>query len=298
MPQLMRIAFFFLLLMGTQVVCVAQDDDDWEEEDEWDDEDEGKGFGISLNIGAYFANKTTANLYNGACGFEVVDDPSGVRCYDIFTRLTLNINDISFINNYYGSTSFEAPFDMHPLNMRYNPSFMYGLNIKYYFNWLEAITVDFNSVQLKTVDQFTLRFIGTTQQVNSQSDTRLFTISGEETRFQFKLGYQHGWEMNSTSQFYMDFGGSMVGAKLESNTVRVADRDYQLILGAQNPQQIINFQPKTQVGFGWFIGGGASVAFENKVNMDIGAYLSRDRVRLENYDGKLMNWAVYTRFGI
>lgn len=299
MLQLKRIAFFFLLIMGSQVVCLAQDDEDgWEDEDEWADEDEGRGFGISLNIGAYFANKTTANLYNGACGFEVVDDPSGVQCYDIFSRITLNINDIAFINDYYGSTSFEAPFDMHPINMRYNPSFMYGLNIKYYLSWLEAITMDFNSVKLKTVDQFTLRFIGTTQQVNAQSDTRLFTISGEETRFQFKLGYQHGWEMNETSQIYMDFGGSMMGAKLESNTVRVAERDYRLILGAQNPQQIINFQPKTQVGFGWFVGAGASVMFENNVNMDIGAYLSRDRVRLENYDDKLFNWAVYTRFGI
>lgn len=287
-----------VLLLSAPISMSAQGDDEWEEEDEWDDGEEERGFSIALNIGAYFANKTTANLYNGTCLFNVVNDPSGVRCYDIFTRLTLNINDINFINNFYGTQSFEAPFDMHPTNMRYNPSFMYGLNIKYYLSWLEAITFDINAVQLKTIDQFTLRFIGGEIQQNQQQDIRLFTIAGEESRFQMKLGYQHGWEMNGTSQFYMDFGGSMLGAKLETNYVTVAEKDYQLILGAQNPQQILNFQPKTQVGFGFFLGCGASIAFENRVNMDIGAYISRDKVKLESYEDNLLNWAVYTRVGI
>ncbi|NNE56449.1 MAG: hypothetical protein HKN32_10540, partial [Flavobacteriales bacterium] len=55
------------------------------------------------------------------------------------------------------------------------------------------------------------------------------------------MGYRTRFEIDQATNWYLDLGGSMLGASLESNTITVAERDYELILGGDNPQQIIPY---------------------------------------------------------
>jgi hypothetical protein len=90
-----------------------------------------------------------------------------------------------------------------------------------------------------------------------------------------------------------------------SNTVRVADRNFELFLGAQNPNQIVNFTPRARTGFGWYGETGVSLTYNETYRIDLGLIMSKDRIRLESFDSrdyeskqKLANWALYLRFGI
>lgn len=277
-------------------------------EDEEEDElwEERRGFGIAVNIGVHFANKFSANLYNGAGGLVLQDDLQGVRSYTIAERLTeVNIQDIQFIQDFYGATGVTFPNDMNPYNMRYNPAVIYGLNIMYYFNDYTQLNINANQMRIRAEDQFTLIFQGTGQQQNGQNDTRLFPIWGEETRLHLTAGLRQGWEINTGINWYLDGGMSMVAARIESNTIRVADRNFELLIGANNPNQIINYQPRTRTGFGWYAETGVSLVYNETYRIDGGIMMSRDRIRLESFDSmdyedkkRLANWTVFLRFGI
>lgn len=281
---------------SVQVFSSFEDDED---EEEWE---EKRGFGISVNLGVYFASKKSANLYNGACLLEVVDDLQGVRCYTIEERLTLNAqasnSAFNQIINYYNATGMSFPFDMHPFNMRYSPSMMYGLNIMYYFNDLSMLSINANTVRVKAEDQFTLIFQGTGQQQNGQTDTRLFPIWGRETRLNMTMGLRQGWEIMDGSHWYLEAGGSMLSTRVEENVIRVADRNYDLLLGGQNPQQLIQYTPRARTGFGFYAEGGISLTYNERYKIDAGLMISRDRLRIESYDDKVINWSILVRFGI
>ena len=268
-----------------------------EEEDEWDKEDY-RGFSIALDIGAYFAGKKSASLYNGSCPFEVDGEGTGVRCYTIMERLTLNLQDISFITNYYNIQGFEAPIDIYPINMRYQPAFLYGANIKYNFDRWQSIVFDASFVRVKSIDQFTLRFVGGEVQQNAQQNIQLFTIWGEEQRFDLALGYRTAFEINQKSNSYLEFGGSMLGTKMEANKVTVAERNFDLILNGSNPQQLLSYRPRTAVGFGAYMGAGVEMEFEKGVRMELGAVLYWDKVIIESFNERVCNFALVSRFGI
>jgi len=282
-----------LMLISVLPTTLGQDVD---EEDEWD-EDSEKGWSLTLNMGAYIGGKKSANIYNGSCLFDISNDPNGVRCYSIWERLNLNINDVQYITNFYGIQSFELPYDAYPTNMNYQPAFMYGVNIMYDFNWANALIIDMNLMKIKAVNQFTLRFVGGPIQQNAQQDIRLFTITGEEQRFNLNLGYRSRMEINPTTNWYFDFGGSMLGAKLEKNTIRVADRDFQLILGADNPNQFVQYRPKTSVGFGFFGGTGVEFSFNEDYRMEAGIIVAREKIILQSFEAKVVNWSLLLRFG-
>lgn len=271
-------------------------EDSYEEEEEEEEEDDERGFSIGLNLGAYFANKKSAGFYNGSCAYTVIGSVGEVRCYDIFERLQLTPQDINYITSYYNITSFEAPIDMYPLNMRYAPALAFGLHIKYNFNRENAIVFNSNFMRLKTTDVFTLRFVGGPIEPNAQQNVQIFDIVGKEDRFQMSLAYRLGAMMNDNANFYFDIGGTMLGTRVISNEIFVADRTYSLFIGAANPQQIINYQPRTDVGFGWMLGTGMEFYFNEKYEMDLGISYSRDKVILGSYEQTLGNIAIMATF--
>jgi hypothetical protein len=260
---------------------------------EYDDEEEDTivGFSYGLNLGAYFANKQSANFYNGSCSQNAFIDPNEVRCYSIEERLINQSfqQDYSYISSYYGATGFQIPYDAYPLNMRYQPAVMLGLQLKYNFNRYSAIIFNMNTVKLKATDRYTVQFIGTTQQVNAQNDIRLFPIVGNEQRLNINLGYRQGWMMGDLSNFYFQFGGSMLGTRFQSNQITIADRTYDLVFGGSNPAQIQQFRPRTDIGFGAFGGLGFEYFFAGKYTFDVSFNFSRDKVRLLTFEKSIWN---------
>lgn len=273
----------------------------YDEDNEYE-EDSIRGFSFGLNLGSYFASKGTGNFYNGSGTVKgFIDEGQEIRAYSIDERIgpsSIFTRDYEYILSFYNASSYSFPWDSYPLDMRYNPALMVGLQIKYNFNRYGAIIANINATKVKAVSQFTMQFHGTSMPQNAQGDVRLFTITGNEQRFNLTLGYRQGWMMGDYSNFYMQLGGSMLGTQFQKNEVLVAERSYDLFVGAYNPnQQLAHAQPRTDLGFGAY--GSMGVEFWlGRYSFDISFGMSRDRVILYTMDKIVWNKWIQASFSI
>jgi len=273
-----------------------------EDEEEWDDEK--RGFTYGMTIGAYVSSRKPANVYNGTCTHPLLDNVA--QCYTIEDRLGKGdlfqpqvVNEILNDQDANGGDYF-FPLDAYPTNMRYNPSIMLGLHLKYNFNLFSSIVFDINFARLKTVDKFSMIFTGTTLQVNQQQDIRLFDIIGAEDRIVINLGYRNGWEINTGANFYMEFGGSLTGTKWKENYVRLGQREYDLninFIPGQPTQQGIN-APQTNFGLGFYGGTGMEFMFKDKFGFDLGFNLLRDKIIIGTYEENVWNKMFFVKFSL
>jgi hypothetical protein len=133
---------------------------------------------------------------------------------------------------------------------------------------------------MKAVDQFTIQFIGTPIPQNGQADVRLFQIVGKEDRVNMNFGYRQGFMINDLLNSYIQIGGSMLGTKVIGNEIYVADKVYQLMLGATNPNQIVPYQPRTGFGFGYYFSLGVELFTTNRFTADISLGFSKATVTM------------------
>jgi hypothetical protein len=275
-----------------------------EGEDEFDP-DQRNGFSIGLTMGVYFANKKSAQFYNGACQNQLEDNVA--RCYDIATRLlpsntsdgVMNPNENNRILDHYNATGLSFPVDMHPANMRYKPSFMYGFQVKYNFNYTSGLIFALNVANLKTVDVYTINLVGTSPNQNEQNDTRVLDINGKEDRFQLTLGYRTGFETGPKANFFVEGGGSLLGTRVKSNEIFIAERSYELFIGIDNPNQAPQaYNPRTEVGIGFYGAMGWEMFFNDRYEVEFGGRVSREPVKMGTYEDALFSSQIYLTFSI
>lgn len=250
-------------------------------------QEERHGFRFGLNMGMYFPSKISANYYNGSAQYSF-SDPNEVRMYSIEERLRLTPQTVATITNAYNASGFHFNYDSYPAAMRYNGAFQMGVQLAFDVNNASCFFMNLNACKVKTVDRFTIVLEGTTQQQNMQEDIRLFQIVGNEQRFNANLGYRTGWALEGNGLFFVQGGGSLLGTKVVSNQVFIANQTYDLIIGAQNPNQIVNYIPRTGIGFGYFIGTGFFLPLGNQF-AELSFNLSKDKMILNNNEFKGWN---------
>jgi hypothetical protein len=289
--------FHFLSLQGSQKF---QFDEDEEQEDTL------RGLSIGLNLGSYFANAKTANVYNGAGPFDgYLNEAAQIRWYSIPERIGTDgyfQNDPSTVNHikdYYGNSNYNFLQDYAPVNMRYSPAMYVGLNLKWNFNRYAALILNVNGTKLKAVGQFTMQVTGLSNigQPNSQG-IELLTVAGEEQRFNMNFGYRQGWMMGDMSNFFVQVGGSMLGTRWMRNYVLVADRQFDLITqGFVQGQQALSATPTTGIGFGAFVQTGVEF-WIGRYSFDIGIGFSRDKVKIHTFEKDVTNKWIQATFNI
>lgn len=253
------------------------------------DSDERKGFRFGLNMGMYFPSKVSANYYNGSGFYDNNIDPNGVRMYSIEERLNLTPQETQYITSYFNATGFQFPYDAYPTAMRYSGGFNIGLQTAYDINNKSSFIFDLNVCKVKAYDRFTMQMIGTSAQVNGQNDIRIFNIEGNEQRLNVALGYRTGWALSGNGLYFMQFGGSMLGTKVVNNIAHVADRNYELIIGAANPAQMINYRPQTGIGFGYYFSTGFFLPLGTNKNAELSLAFSKDKMILNMNEFKGWN---------
>jgi hypothetical protein len=253
------------------------------------DSDERKGFRFGLNMGMYFPSKVSANYYNGDGFYNNNIDPNGVRMYSIEERLNLTPQETQYITSYFNATGFQFPYDAYPAAMRYNGGFNIGFQTAYDFNNKSSFIFDLNVCKVKAYDRFTMQLTGTSAQQNGQNDIRIFNIEGNEQRLQLGLGYRTGWALSGNGLYFMQFGGSMLGTKVINNVAILADRNYELIIGAANPAQTINYQPQTGIGFGYYVSTGFFLPLGEHKNAELSLAFSKDKMILNMNEFKGWN---------
>jgi hypothetical protein len=269
------ISLYYLTVVFTQ--CIAQD------------RDERKGFRFGLNMGMYFPSKVSANYYNGDGFYNNNIDPNGVRMYSIEERLNLTPQETQYITSYFNATGFQFPRDAYPTAMRYSGGFNIGFQTAFDFNNKSSLVFDLNVCKVKAYDRFTMQLNGTSAQQNGQTDIRIFNIEGNEQRLQLGLGYRTGWALSGNGLYFMQFGGSMLGTKVINNVAILADRNYELIIGAANPAQMINYQPQTGIGFGYYVSTGFFLPLGEHKNAELSLAFSKDKMILNMNEFKGWN---------
>ena len=285
----MKKSFLFISLCYLTAVftqCIAQK------------RDERKGFRFGLNMGMYFPSKVSANYYNGSGFYNNNIDPNGVRMYSIEERLNLTPQETQYITSYFNATGFQFPRDAYPTAMRYNGGFNIGFQTAYDFNNKSSLIFDLNVCKVKAYDRFTMQLNGTSAQQNGQTDIRIFNIQGNEQRLQLGLGYRTGWALSGNGLYFMQFGGSMLGTKVINNVAILADRNYDLIIGAVNPAQMTNYQPQTGIGFGYYFSTSFFLPLGEHKNAELSLAFSKDKMILNLNEFKGWNMILTFCFSI
>lgn len=161
-----------------------------------------KGFNLGLYVGGYWANRSSAYIYDGY-GFDI----NGQR--NTFSNSVLYNQIVNVYGGGYGGVDLIAQLlnvghtdwsfretDM-PINLKYTTTYLVGLNMRYQINKKAGITLNINGSKLVVNGKFTINSTNTSSLGNSngnglqnQAKINQFTITGAEQRLMFQLGYQ------------------------------------------------------------------------------------------------------------
>lgn len=225
-----------------------------------------KGFHAGLFVGAFWANKYTAYLYDGY-GF----DQNGQRntfnnsilynqIVNVYGGANGGVDYIAQLLNVNHSDWYFNEQDM-PTNLRYTTTYLVGLNTRYQINKKASITLNINGSRLTVNGKFT---ISSTNSSNfgsgsaSQSKLHQFTILGAEQRLMFQLGYQRILGKNEKLNFMVEGGLNFILSKAQKNQAILNSEDQN---NSQNNitidlMSIYNQSPYNYYSAKYLVGGG------------------------------------------
>lgn len=229
---------------------------------------DAKGFHAGLMVGTLFANKYTANLYDGY-GYDINSVKNDFANSWMYRKIIIEYGGgngqpdriAQSLNVNHPDWSFSES-DM-PVNVRYNLALMVGAQTRYCFNNRDAIILNVNASKLTVSGDFTLTL--TTPNINPATpgyiNYKTFSIIGAEQRLMFQLGYQRilGEEENPLNVFVE--GGAVVSmAKFDKNQIIINSLQIELTTFYNNIGYV-TYRAKnlTGVGFGAFAGLGINL---------------------------------------
>jgi hypothetical protein len=257
-----------------------------------------KGFHAGLYVGAFWANKNTAYIYDGY-GFDINGQRNTFNnsiLYDqivnvygganggidyIAQLLNVNPNDWNF-------TEQDMPF-----NLRYTTTYLVGLNTRYQINKKSSITLNINGTKLVVNGKFTIRSANSNSGLNnansSQAKLNQFTIIGAEQRLMFQLGYQRVLGNNEKLNFMVEGGLNVILSKAQKNQailntdVNSGQNNITIDLMNVYNQSPYNFYSAKYLvggGIGAFGGIGLHLTFNPKYTIQLLYNPSYDRISL------------------
>ncbi|PCJ82258.1 MAG: hypothetical protein COA49_01815 [Bacteroidetes bacterium] len=288
MNQKIFLSFLTFLLFITPLISTAQS---WDDEDSYIPSRQGVEFGV--NIGVYRAHPNSTVFYNGAGWYELGDNLATL--YSIEDRLFLG-NTEDQINNVLnlGGGSFWLPYDSSPLVMPYDPGLMMGLKMLYFWNPESALVMSFDAVNLKAAGPWTLQTDLLPGQGQGSDDIHVYGIFGQERRMLGTLGYRTAAYIIDEASWIFEIGGTATGVQIKRNFIMVENNSYDLITFYNGNGQFSGAASNlTSIGFGFYGVIGLEAMFEEGGNLEANFRVSRDNIRLGNYEEKLWNFAVY-----
>lgn len=243
-----------------------------------------KTFHLGLYVGGYFANKFTASLYDGY-GYDI----NGQR-----NTFATSILRYEIINVYGGGNGgvdqiaallnvSHSDWDFNesgmPVNMRYTPAYLIGLNTHYIIDRKNRILFNINGSKLIVNSKFNIYSKSTSgTSINPNPNAGIvqnqFTITGSEQRLMFQLGYQRHYGKNEKINFFTDIGLNILMAKLQKNEAVIANNNGTIVINLMNTYnqpQYNYYYAKYYVGVG--IGAFASGGINFNINPKYSAQL-------------------------
>lgn len=257
-----------------------------------------KGFHAGIYVGAYWANKSLAYIYDGY-GFDI----NGQR--NTFTNSILYNQIVNVYGSGNGGTDYIAqllnvnPGDWYfneqdmPINLRYITTYLIGLNTRYRINNKESITLNAYGTKLAINGKFTISSVTSTNfgsGSSSQGRINEFTIIGAEQRLMFQLGYQRILGDNEKLNFMVEGGLNIILAKAQKNQAILRSSNPNLIQNSitidlmniynQPPYNFYTSKNMTGVGIGFFGGFGLNLNINPRYSIQLLYSPSFDRISL------------------
>lgn len=237
-----------IILLFFSTALLAQEDlYDLSEEEK----DTSKIF-FGFNLGVYFPNNNTADLYTGrpdvtSYGIEqIFNQPQNRQIFDDY---------------------FQAPYQIaeYPFEPRYKTAVELGFHMGYALHPDLSVYLDFNIAQLDFEQFFTVQIDDPTNRLPEPRLER-FAIIGEENRFNLNIGFQYNYFKGETSMAYVAGFANLNNTEMQSNYIVIDNIEYSIF--HQN-----NDQPDLQPG-GIGNGGGFGLGFKFEFSERIWADLT------------------------
>ncbi len=271
------------ILLGALLLSAPQA---WaQEEDEWTEEatgEEWQGWFFGADVGAFFANKHSANYHNGTGQNNVQ------RILDIPT----------FYNQIKEVLLFDFEVYEYPQDMRYNLTALIGLHLRHTFSSGTSIISDIGFANMRAVDRFTLILEDPS---NPFVDPTLETadIYGEEKRFMFNIGLRQDFNRTEKIQTYLEGGLTGTSVRVTRAEILIRNLTYSIVnpVDPNIPISQQNIQNQVQGGFGmgYFAGGGMQFKLKDNLGANIGATGSMEKIDLSGFDEHKLHVNAYIR---
>ncbi|MDD5571058.1 MAG: hypothetical protein PHD97_07860 [Bacteroidales bacterium] len=224
------------------------------------------GFYMGVSLGGYFANKNTANFYNGhgLNNLKAAIIDNGYTYVAI--RQKLNNKDYSVDTN------------SLPMNMKYETAINIGFHIRSVYKNNFSVFIESYYSKLKASDYFIIQVADNPQQI-SQPVLRKYPIVGVEERFDFNLGVSKTLTRKKVNP-YVELGVNMNNVKILKSEVQIEDLTYSIV----NYKYAYNSINQGGIGFGMFGGTGLEMIFNNKLFINIGVNCCYKKVNIINYN--------------
>jgi len=255
---------------------------------------DGRGWVFGLNFGVYYPSKKTASYYDGQASNE---------------------NNVNFImsNTYRYDQIFKAllAYDTVivaglPSNMHYQPALQPGLYAQFSFNPELALMIEFNYMRLKANDNIGLEV--DPKPYATLQDIRLFPLRGVEERVYGDIGLKRTFQYAEKRAWFINAGLNVNSTKVKKCSFYITDPatqqevEYDMVNRYGNTTYVPNSNLQTYnvyqggIGFGMFLGGGASMKFANGMMCEPGLIAHWLTVQLTGYKGMNPGIGAYVRF--
>jgi hypothetical protein len=232
-----------------------------------------------INLGAYFANPSTANYYNGSGEHSIEEALNRIYNRD---RLISNVDEII------------ADFQIGelPENMRYDPKMQIGFFGGLSFSNTFAVIGEFNYTKLTLADKFTLytdKFTST-----SEPYRLLSNIYGTEERIELRLGFQYTLITASYIYPYIETGINITDTKVIENRVNISGMDFNI---REIRTEFYNVRDYG-MGFGIYTGLGINMEVSDNFSFRLGGSVSMSKINLGNNKDIRPLYTLYVRLNL
>jgi hypothetical protein len=234
-----------------------------------------KSFHLGLYIGSYIANKHSASLYDGY-GYNINgqrnDFANSILRNAIVNQYGGGFNGVDQIAQILNVSPQDWYFNESgmPINLRYNPTYMVGLNMRYNLENKQAISLNINGTKLSVNGKFVINTTATGTSTNpafnNQNQQNVFTITGAEQRLYFQLGYQKYFGSNEKINFISELGLNIVMSKVERNQAFINANNNTLVIDLMSAY---NLDTYNYVRAKYFVGVGVGCYGGLGINLNI-----------------------------
>jgi hypothetical protein len=234
---------------------------------------------VGMNIGGYFANKNTAQMYSGGSNFSLF----GVEW--------------AFNNPFYKpdiDNYFQYPYDIVelPQDMTYRPALDFGFVAGYNKDNSAGVFIEANVSQINIQDAFVVQ-INNPNNTNPGGLYESVLIFGEEQRLNINLGGKFEVFEKNGLQGFIPLYANINAIKLSKNYFVLNNRQYPIV---HNIQGFTNERPGG-MGFGGGSGFGVRYGFNDKISFELNYKIMYSKITMIKSIG-FIEWGIQQAIGV